>query len=706
MDKNTYQNLLRDIDQKYERESLSGVLTGLETLAGLLPVSDAASRIFDIKRAYQAMLNYYRTGAEDSDRQTMYSQFLRQSDSVWWEYVRHYLLHHSNSAYAETYRVLEQMNSTTLDVYAPHGQVHSARTQFEQVWTSDFFTDSVMRLFEEFFRDESQDDTLKQLLVSALTLSALEVYDVRKLQLLIQLSRHAHTGVKARAMMGMVFIVLTHRVRVQRDAPICQLIQTTYDNDVARQELVELQMQLLISMETQKIAQTLSRDILPEMLRKNRGKIPTDPDELTRLNAEMAELGLNPDWENDKQRSQVGKKIRRLIEMQEKGADVYISSFAMLKGRFPFFKSAANWFMPYSPSNPEIGLSGSRKEIATFLAKHGLLCDSDKYSISLLFTQMPDEQFQLIAAQLQSMIPEEFKEQSVENSLTTVMRCSLQDFYRFAMLYPHRDARLNPFSASLLFVDIAPFSTLIGQGEMLQQIATFAFEEKNYTIAYPLIERLLREKPTARLWQMAGYCQQCVGHYEEAVKAYDRSGLFGEQSAWTIRQLAACHRAAGHFADALTYYDQMAQSQPDDVKLLIRRAQCLEQIGRVEEALELLHKADYLEEIPAEGARELLQTLFHASRFEAVVRQSQRFEANALDAHQRLIIAHATWLSGDTAEAVARYKGAYARMDVAQRAAHSAVELLFGKEQDFLLQNGKTKVDLQIMADAVSEMQK
>ncbi len=704
MDKLTFKNLLQESGKQLRAGSLRAALQTMNTLAGLMANSEIAARIYNIERAYSALLTYFRSGAVDKGREEMYTRFLSDADAIYRELMRQFLIVHTDTAYAKAHQVLREMGQSDepFAETAFHSQL--MQTLFERIWVSEPFTDAVTQAVLCFMNDAMAEVERKQMIVSALTLSSLEVFDAQKTLLLITLSRHDDVFVRSRAMMGMAFVFMKYANNIERYPNLTNAIRIAYEDTSARRELAELQMQLLLSLEAKQIAQSLREEILPEMLKETGGKMPTDKETLTRLNAEMSELGLNPEWEKDAKRSEIGKKIHRMIEMQQKGADVYLSSFSMLKGRFSFFRKAVNWFLPFSADNLEVQLDEPRKAFIALLDKFGMLCDSDKYSMSLLIAQMPASQFALIQTQIQSMLPDEKDIVQPELTFTTALRTCLQDYYRFATLFHHGDARLNPFNRSLLFIGMSPFKAIIGTGEMLQQIANFAFDEKNYTIALPLIEQLIDEEPTARLWQMAGYSYQCLGDFEKAVTAYERSELFGEPSAWTIRQLAACHRAAGHYEKALAYYDQMDAEQGSKVGILIRRAQCLENMGRIDECVEMLYQVDYLEEEPGEGAQALLKVLFHAARFKDAIRTGERILAANPTMTDRLLTAHATWLAGDTAEAIARYKGYFSRIDDTLKAEKPVEALLFENERDFLLQNGKTQVDLQIMADAIAEI--
>ncbi len=705
MDKTTYKSLLTEAATHLSTGNLLVALNALEPIARMEGDWEVTARLNNIQRAYAALLSYFRSGANDSGRYNMFEKFLRQADELYNLLLRRYLLGYTETAYAHAYRVLAHMESCPALSDLLTQPTQHASVLFDSVWTAEPFTESIASLFRSFFDNEDIATDAKQIVASALTLSTLEVFDALKFRLLISVSRHTDTLVRSRAMVGVVLVMLTHRYRIARYPELITALEMTYSTAASQRELVELQMQLLLSLETKEIARSLNQDILPEMLKKTNGKIPQTEEEISRLNAEMAELGLNPDWQRDAKHSEIGKKIHRLIEMQQKGADVYLSSFSMLKRRFSFFRQASNWFLPFSPDSPELSLSGTKRDFAVKLTKLGMFCESDKYSLALLLGQMPETQFVMLQNQLSSMLPDDTDIADINNTFTSALRVALQDFYRFATLFQHGDKRLNPFNSDMLLTTIEPFNILLSQPENLQQIAMFAFYEKNYAVALPIVVQLLSQEPTARLWQVAGYCHQRQGRFAEAVAAYERSGLFGEQSQWTIRQLAACNRAIGNYDKALFYYEQLSDEKDDDIPTLVRRAECLRETNRRESALELLHKASYLEETPGEGTRALLATLLSAGNFASALSVGKRLLAAEPTNYDRLLVAHATWLSGDTAEAVALYKGYYNRLDPTVRANQQTIDLLFEHDKDLLLQNGKTQLDLQIMADATAENQ-
>ncbi|MDE8697704.1 hypothetical protein PZH42_26930, partial [Bacteroides cellulosilyticus] len=68
---------------------------------------------------------------------------------------------------------------------------------------------------------------------------------------------------------------------------------------------------------------------------------------------ETDENDRNPDWDQAFEQTGLGDKIREMNDLQLEGADVYMSTFAQLKG-YPFFREPLNWFYPFDRMHSSI----------------------------------------------------------------------------------------------------------------------------------------------------------------------------------------------------------------------------------------------------------------------------------------------------------------------------------------------------------------
>ena len=56
------------------------------------------------------------------------------------------------------------------------------------------------------------------------------------------------------------------------------------------------------------------------------------------LKDKLTEADLNPEWEADGTPSKLAAHMKEFMDLQQRGADMYMSSFKLLKQRFPFFR--------------------------------------------------------------------------------------------------------------------------------------------------------------------------------------------------------------------------------------------------------------------------------------------------------------------------------------------------------------------------------
>ncbi len=101
----------------------------------------------------------------------------------------------------------------------------------------------------------------------------------------------------------------------------------------------------------------------------------------------------NPEWQEMLEASGVSDKLQELSELQQEGADVYMSTFSLLKN-FSFFNELSNWFLPFDSSHTTVNelFQSDDRGLITAFAANNAMCNSDKYSFCLSILQMPEMQ--------------------------------------------------------------------------------------------------------------------------------------------------------------------------------------------------------------------------------------------------------------------------------------------------------------------------
>lgn len=718
MDQNTFIVLRDEARHLLSQGRLSEGLDAVEHLCTFASSWSGAQRVAQLRESYAMQLNYFSGGFPEPGRAEMRNSFLLSALEVVDALSLDNDLRHSDTAQAGVWRTLQAMPAVpALSVLGDASP--SYMLVFETAWTSLAWSADDAALSAGFMERTDVGERLKCIFVSGVMLSVLACFDERKASFLVSQAAHESLPVRARALLGFVFCTFIHRWRIAMCPALSAQISLYTDRSASRGELLSLQLQLLLSLETKKIARSLRDEILPELMRKAGEMRANGAFSIDKFSGEMAEFGMNPDWDADKQMGDMGKKLRRIIDQQRKGADVFLNSFSMLKQKFPFFSRPANWFYPFDARHADLALTDERRSFVEKLSTAGTMCNSDKYSFAFVISEMPDEALhgvmQQFAAAIESVGEVDASEDAEHTDFDVALRVALQDVYRFFKLFRNRKGLPDVFDRKHAVLTANPFfSALLSSEETLTEIAGFAFGQEQFDIALGLFEQLSVEgEATAALWQKMGYCLQRSNRFDEAATAYERSLLLEEgASQWTLRQLALCLRLSENYDRALRYYRELLDHEPDSVAVLLRMGECLARLEQYGEAVDVLYKAHYLDETHVPVLRALAWCTLRSRRFADAGHLYERLLATERQPDDLLSAAHARWLDGDVPAAVqlyGEYAAAFSR-EAASASASSAEETrvsplsvpdFFKADADFLLSCGLSETDLQLMRDAV-----
>ena len=87
---------------------------------------------------------------------------------------------------------------------------------------------------------------------------------------------------------------------------------------------------------------------------------------------------------------QMEEKVRKMMDMQKQGSDIYSGGFRQMK-QFPFFYDMVNWFTPFYLDHPAlrpvIQKLGDTKFLETLMNRSNF-CESDRYSLAFALEQI------------------------------------------------------------------------------------------------------------------------------------------------------------------------------------------------------------------------------------------------------------------------------------------------------------------------------
>ncbi len=704
----TYTYLLSDARSALKARRLRSALGSLRGLAVMLHDTATADELDTLTTSYAIMLDYMERGAADPERRKLYHSFTRRVWELSDTLARRGLLTDKTAFYTTTRATLVNLLGT--EPRLPHLLTPdtSARNVFDTLWTSGAWTAEDEAAVAVYLGATEVSDDLKLLALSAITLAAMAYFDIAKVRTLISLVGSPDLAQRVRALVGLTFVLMTHRDRLDAyPEETGRLKALTSGDEHFTADIEALQTQLFLSLETQRIERDLQEKLIPKMMKRIEHLRLDRSLGLDELKDKLATADLNPEWEADGQPSDLAKYMTEFVELQQRGADMYMSSFKMLKQRFPFFQAACNWFYPFTLAHPDIPEAARRSDTLRLMLRGAGLCDSDKYSFAFMVALMPGTKAtdmlgiagvegaqQADVDRIIEGLDQAHEGGTRSDRVRELMRSYVQGFYRFTRLFIHRESFVDPFRTDPFLADLAPYAHLLTDGTFVARMAEVAFQDKTYALALSLYRRMNHGPLGAEHWQKMGFCAEQTGDLKQALNAYTMANDLKPASTWTLRHLANTIRQLGSYDFAFDVYKQLAQLLPDDAGVAMRQAECLIHLERYEEAFHFLFKADYL----SEGPSPALRALGWCSLLTGKIEQAEKYYRRILDEQDPgpadwLNAGHAAWLSGHTAEAIARYRKALP-------ADHP--EDFLKEDADLLHSRGLTDDDLALMTDAVT----
>ena len=320
---------------------------------------------------------------------------------------------------------------------------------FKLIWLTREMKDFHQRLIRHINQDDGVEWHEKCLVASSLTLSILNYFDPQKLELLSEFVLKHQPQVYHRALVGFILAIIKYNDRIIFYPALVKLINDlSGDEDICR-EVETIILQLLMAGETERITKEFEEEVLPDMQKM----MPKLGDKLQLDNV----VDEDPEEENPVWKEMIDEvpglfeKIEKFSRMQMDGADVFMSTFAMLK-RFDFFNKMRNWFIPFYHEHPALQEGTSEDAAIRIRLMEGLekafyICNSDKYSFGLNFKAIPSQQRSMIVTHFEAEL-EQMKELASEEEILDPTMISnaiftqyIQDLYRFYKLFPQKGVR-------------------------------------------------------------------------------------------------------------------------------------------------------------------------------------------------------------------------------------------------------------------------
>lgn len=618
----------RQIFTCLKKRQLKQALDQLRNWLQTIHVPEYIERVDEIENHYRLMLQYAVDGVNDPQREVVYHTLIRNAFQLT-DTIREELLIKFSSGYdyaqIRFYRPqLRSLNAivASLEELAANKAVaflieeglnaqqanRDDQNQLHEQYRAEMFRslwlmqDADIDSLNQLLSNDAIDIIDKSLAISAVTLNVLRRFHPDYVLLLISACRHEQAEIRQRALVGLALVLTIYNARLPFYSTIRQQLALLTDDPLFAKALITIIIQFARTVETDKIAQKMQQEILPEMMKiAPQMKDKIDLESMTSIE-EMEDK--NPEWQEIIEKSGIGDKLREMSELQMEGADVYMNTFAHLK-HYPFFNDPANWFLPFDPahSNVKNVLNDNDQLIQVFL-KNTFLCNSDKYSLLISMQQIPDMQRKSMM-QAFKMESEQMKE--LKNSDITVESEAdekqlsnqyIQDLYRFFNLFPNRHDFTPVFNWSLRFHASWFFGQLNLSYDQQIQIAEYYFSKEYYSESYELFAELSASHVNANLFQKMGYCKQQNGAYNEALDLYLKAEALTPEQKWLTRKIAQCYKMLRNYEEALNYYKRVETLDPDNRNVQLQIGHLLVQEKHYPEALNYYFKVELATSTP------------------------------------------------------------------------------------------------------------
>jgi len=465
-----------------------------------------------------------------------------------------------------------------------------------------------------------------------------------------------------------------------------------------------IMLQLLGSRETEKIKQKIQEEIIPEMIRISpniRNKLNID----NLMEAESPD-DQNPEWSELFHDSPgLLDKMEEMARMQAEGADVFLASFGMFKS-FPFFYELTNWFVPYFPGHPEIPAltaeepEGTESSITEALLVSPMLCNSDKYSFTLMLRHITGEARKMMAGFLQAEM-EQLEEVGKEEEMLSPDRKDgiisnqyIQDLYRFYRLHPSKSDFEDIFSWKFDFHNKLALRKILEEHPgIIIKLAEFYFEKGYFEEALEIYGH--SEEPDGEALQKAAYCHQKLGRYEKALALYRKAELYEVNKIWNLKKIALCYRNLKLPGEALKVYQSLDDLEPDNLSTLYALGYCFSETGSYQEALNAFFKIEYL--FP--GNKKVWRPIAWCSFLTGKTEQAEKYYLKLMDdqpdKYDLMNMGHVQWALGKRESALDYYRLSVTTGGFSEEEFMAA----FGEDLHFLTDRGVQRDEVPIMLD-------
>ena len=476
------------------------------------------------------------------------------------------------------------------DLYLDHYQY--IQSVFNSLLLSHQWTHEIGMGMARMLISPTIDSNDAQLLVSAVMLGAMISGDPERVLALIQVYEHAQDAlIRQRALVG--WVLALHGLSLSMFPQVSERIQHILKETAVREELLELQIQMVYCRNAKRDNERLQKDIMPTLLRNQNFEI--NGFEIREKEENSIDDILNPDAADQKM-EELEKSIRKMMDMRDQGVDIYFSGFSQMK-RFSFFYTLCNWFMPFFPKHPQLQHLDPDflySNMVKTILKSGSFCDSDKYSFVLgtasVFRNLPPNIKEMLDSGNVAMMG--MGEEMLDtHDPSYIRRMYLQDLYRFFSLCDAHNIFENPFE-SQLFLFMANDVFRNRMGAEARRVQKFLLKQKMYSSLSQLFY-VYKETDNIEDMRMEGTLKMREQKYVQAQAIYAQLFEINPNDKRAMIGYAQASFYVEDYSEAARLYEELLHRHPDNRSIALNLAISQINSDNAGEGMKQLFRLDY-----------------------------------------------------------------------------------------------------------------
>lgn len=551
---------------------------------------------------------------------------------------------------------------------------------FGRFVSSGHWTDEECAAVKDTILSPTVDSLTSQLMVSAITLSAATVFDMGKFTLLYDIYRQTDDDeVKVRALLGWLLVSMNSSYCEQHPdfrSFAEQLTEDCKNDSDLLADIIKAQKMLAVTVFSEQKSIDYTNDIMSSLSKRFLGDLKNKVADLLDADEDMRNLfGIDEDEETSEEESPIRSvdintdedgvdnlnvdvdSPLSMDEMMDKGIDILLPQFKMLRDQTDFFTHLYNWFMPFYLKNPHVtealGFVEEKRKFCKAFCSTARSCPADAYSLANLIISHPNEIPENIVdcyddpedegdgsepADEEEIVNEFFKEPG-EHRAKRIRINYIRNLLRFSKFYKEKDELFTILDE--LDDDKPAYAVLAGplfQDEFFDKyrmaIARYSFRRE-----FPdLVEVMLEGVPcdTLEMHFMKGWvCMQKGDNHSlrMAVDHFKKMLKIKPDMKQVYLQLGICYRNLIQVDEYLENFDKLMEfkdsfSEEELFELKLDKLKFIVMNNRFEEAMPLAYELDYTHPENQMAGALLTQLLIKIG--------GEHAEENFQKAHQRL----------------------------------------------------------------------